>query len=64
MYANLIDSLRKKGISINAAAAAIRMPESTFRTKANDRSFSVEEAYLIKDNLFPEVDMRYLFKIS
>ena len=63
MYANLVESLRKKGISINAAAAAISMPESTFRTKTKDRSFSIEEAYAIKDNLFPEADMRYLFGI-
>lgn len=42
----------------------MKMPESTFRKKVNDRCFSVEEAFLIKDNLFPEADMRYLFDIA
>lgn len=62
MYANLIDSLKKKGISINAAAAAAGMPEATFRTKAQERSFYFEEAIMIKQNLFPEMDLNYLFE--
>ena len=49
-------------ISINAAAAAIQMPEATFRTKAQNRSFYFEEALEIRDNLFPELDLRFLFK--
>ena len=39
MYQNLLDNLKKKGISINAAATLIGMPEATFRTKAYDLSF-------------------------
>lgn len=62
MYTNLIESLQKKGISLNAAAALVQMPEATFRTKVQDRSFYIEEAMKIKDNLFPELDLRYLFK--
>lgn len=62
MYKNLLNSLQKKGISINAAAAAIQMPEATFRTKAQNRSFYFEEALEIRDNLFPELDLRFLFK--
>ena len=62
MYKNLLYSLQKKGISINAAAAAIQMPEATFRTKAQNRSFYFEEALEIRDNLFPELDLRFLFK--
>ena len=64
MYGNLIESLQKKGISINAAALAVGMPEATFRTKVQDRSFYVEEAFNIKENLFPELDFKYLFKKS
>lgn len=64
MYANLLESLQRKGISINAAALAIGMPEATFRTKVQDRSFYVEEAFYIKENLFPELDFKYLFKKS
>ncbi len=62
MYLNLLENLQKKGISINAAALAVGMPEATFRTKIQDRSFYVEEAFHIKENLFPELDFKYLFK--
>ena len=64
MHANLLENLQRKGISINAAALAIGMPEATFRTKVQDRSFYVEEAFYIKENLFPELDFKYLFKKS
>lgn len=64
MYENLQNALKAKGISNNAAAAAIGMPEPTFRGKmtVQDRSFSIEEAISIKLNLFPEMDMMFLFK--
>lgn len=66
MYENLSEALKKKGISFNAAAAAIGMPEPTFRGKMKvpDRSFTIEEAIDIKLNLFPEMDIQYLFKRS
>ena len=64
MYENLKNALKAKGISNNAAAAAIGMSEPTFRGKmtVRDRSFSIEEAINIKLNLFPEMDMMYLFQ--
>ena len=62
MYSNLLDELNKKGISINAAAKIIDMPEATLRTKIQSRSFDFDEAFALRDNLFPEFDMRYLFK--
>lgn len=64
MYENLARALKAKGISNNAAAAAIGMPEPTFRGKmaVHDRSFSIEEAITIKQNLFPEMDIMYLFE--
>lgn len=61
MYSNLIDNLKKKGISINAAANLVDMPEATFRTKAYERDFKFDEALKIRDNLFPELDLVYLF---
>lgn len=63
MYKNLDKELKAKGISVNAAAAAIGMPEPTFRGKMNvaERSFSFDEAVNIKLNLFPELDIFYLF---
>lgn len=64
MYGNLRKCLNNKGISVRAAALAIGMPEATFRTKLDleGRMFSVDEAFAIKDGLFPEIEMRYLFK--
>ena len=64
MYKNLENELKRKGLSVNAAAAAIGMPEPTFRGKLSvkERSFSIEEAIKIKLNLFPELDIMYLFK--
>lgn len=63
MYENLIRALKAKGISNNAAAAAIGMPETTFRSKiTTERSFYVEEALSIKANLFPEMEVGYLFE--
>ena len=64
MYNHLAEALKKKGLSINAAAAAIGMPEPTFRGKMSvpDRSFSIEEAIKIKLNLFPEMDIQSLFE--
>ena len=64
MYANLKKELMQKGISVTAAAALIGMPEPTFRTKLNGRAqcgFSIEEAFCIKENIFPERDLVYLF---
>ncbi len=62
MYTNLNDSLKRKGLSMSAAANLLSIPEATFRTKLQERSFSVEEAFRIKTNLFPEFDIFYLFK--
>ena len=64
MYKNLDQALKSKGLSFNAAAAAIGMPEPTFRGKMNieGRSFSVDEAIRIKIHLFPEMDVIYLFQ--
>lgn len=62
MYANLNRCLMQKGISMNAAAKMLDMPEATFRTKLTERNFNVGEAMKINDHLFPEYDFRYLFK--
>ena len=62
MYSNLANCLKQKGLSMNAAAKAVGMPEPTFRTKLNSREFSINEAFEVMNNLFPEYDIRYLFK--
>lgn len=67
MYENLTRELKRKGISVTAAANATGIPEPTFRSKLNGRSecgFTVEQAMNIKTNLFPEMDFIYLFTKS
>ena len=65
MYANLLESLKRKGISLIAAAAAVDMPEAIFKEKAlNGGSFFIEEAFTLKRKLFPEPEtsIAYLFE--
>lgn len=65
MYECLSSAIKAKGLSFRAVAAAIGMPEPTFRSKINGRSecgFTVEEAFAIQENVFPEMDFKYLFK--
>lgn len=65
MYEHLFNAIKAKGLSFRAIAAAIGMPEPTFRSKINGRSecgFTVEEAFIIQENVFPEMDIKYLFK--
>lgn len=64
LYENLSTALKSKGLSLNAAATILGMPEPTFRAKLSGRSqcgFSIDEAFTIKRNLFPEMDISYLF---
>ena len=63
-YRRLMDALQSKGVSNRAAAATISMPEATFRVKINGQTeggFTMDEAIAIKTNLFPEMDIIYLF---
>ena len=65
MYKHLEEALKSKGISWNAAAKAAGMSEATFRSKMSGRSqcgFTITEAITIKENLFPEMDIIYLFQ--
>ena len=61
MYANLERELKANNYSYRAAAAAIGMAEPTFRTKMSGRRFSIEQAFAIKNRLFPKYNLEYLF---
>ncbi len=65
MYRHLVNAIDTKKLSFRVVAAAIGMPEATFRAKINGRSecgFTVEEAFAIQKDVFPEMDIKYLFE--
>ena len=65
MYEHLSNAIKSKGLSFRAVATIIGMPEATFRAKTNGRSgcrFTIEEAFSIQENVFPEMDIKFLFK--
>lgn len=61
MYSNLNKEILAKGMSWRSSAAAIGMPESTFRNKISSGEFSVNEAFKIKERLLPKYELSYLF---
>lgn len=63
-YKRLLDAMQSKKLSNRAVAATIGMSEATFRVKVNGQTaggFSMDEAIDIRNNLFPEMDIIYLF---
>lgn len=62
MYNNLKRAINENGMSWRSVADAIDMPESTFRSKISNGSFSIEEAFLIKRRALPKYDIGYLFE--
>ena len=63
MLGNFRKAMRDKGISVSAIAALIGTTDKTVNNKINgDTDFTVPEAILIRDNLFPEYDLCYLYK--
>lgn len=63
MYQNLKIELAKRDITNRKVAATLNIHENTVAYKLNgDGSFSIEEAFILKDELFPNLDLKYLFK--
>ena len=61
-YANLKGEIAKRGITQSEIAALLKMHPNTVSNKINgDSSFSIEEAFKIKQAFFPEMDLSYLF---
>lgn len=61
-YINLIAEMSKKKISNRNFATLLNVHENTIGNKINSGSFSIEEAFEIKSNYFPEFEIEYLFK--
>lgn len=63
MYANLKTLLSLKGISIETVAKLLGIHRDTVTNKLNGESeFTYAQAELIQDALFPEYNIRYLFR--
>lgn len=62
MYTNLERAINESGMSWRSVAAAINMPESTFRYKMTEGDFSVDDAFTIKALVLPKYDIGYLFE--
>lgn len=61
VYSNLSKEILANGMSWRSTAAAIGMPESTFRAKITKGDFLVTEALTIKERVLPKYDLAYLF---
>ena len=62
MYAILESELRKKNISNAAVASLLNCTERTFYNKLHGSTqFTLNEAFLIHQNLLPEYNIDYLF---
>lgn len=61
MFANLDREIGANGMSWRTVASAINMPESTFRSKITSGNFTIDEAFNIKNIVFPKYALEYLF---
>ena len=63
MLGNFRKAMKAKGISALAIANLIGTTEKTVNNKINgDSDFTLPEALKIRENLFPEFDLCYLYK--
>lgn len=63
MFTNLASELKRKGISTRAVAGLIGCSEKSVLNKVNGTTeFTLSEVLLINENLFPEYELKYLFR--
>lgn len=63
MFENLIMELKRKGITYRAVAGLLHCNEKTVQNKMNGvTEFTLSEVLAISDNIFPEFELRYLFR--
>ena len=62
MYENLKIEMLKKGVTNAQLANLLGIHINSVTNKLDHGPFSIEDAFLIKDNLFPDLDIAYLFK--
>ena len=63
MLENLQNAMAQKHISTKAITELVGVSEKTAYNKiVGSTDFTVPEAFLVRENLFPEYDFSYLFK--
>ena len=63
MFPNLNAELARKGLDIEDIASVIGRDKRTARNKINGvNEFTLVEVFAIRDNLFPDLSLEYLFK--
>ncbi len=62
MYRYLAALLAKKGITTENAAGLLDMSEDRFLKLLYEGSFSVRDAFLLRNRFFPEYDVAVLFQ--
>lgn len=64
VYNNLIAEIAVKGISKKEICNRLNLSPGGLRKKLNGGSFTVEEAFKIKQHFFPNADLNHLFARS
>ena len=63
MFPNLARELKNKGITYRAVAGLIGCTEKSVQNKMSGvTDFTLSEVLLINENMFPEYELKYLFK--
>ena len=63
LYINLKDEMRRKKILWQDISRVLKISDITANKKINAQiSFTLEEAEIIQSELFPELEITYLFK--
>lgn len=63
MYLNLKTEMNRTNISINDVAETLHIHRNSASSKVNgDTSFTIEEAFALRDAKFPYTSAEYLFK--
>lgn len=63
MYANLKTEMDIRGISMEELSRFLEIHRNSVSNKINGSStFSIDEAFAIRDKFFPYADVQYLFK--
>lgn len=63
MFPNLAKELKNKGITYRAVAGLIGCTEKSVQNKMSGvTDFTLAEVLLINENMFPEYELKYLFK--